>query len=102
MDGNHEGTEQPQVSIVGDSRSAIFDTSETDDDAAMLPDKSINNVEMYNEAGVGSRQTTSGFVTINEGDPYTTIKSRLMNFPSDGYAVCARHNDLYPQPHRRA
>ncbi|MCX6831852.1 MAG: hypothetical protein NT028_06905 [candidate division Zixibacteria bacterium] len=83
VDGN-TGTEEPKVSVLGNSRSAIFDMSENGDSSVMLPEGAINSTECSNEAGaVNYRRTTSAILDTT----ITTIITRSIVCPSDGLVV---------------
>jgi hypothetical protein len=85
VDGNTLGTEEPKVSVLGSSRSAIFDMSESGDSSVMLPSSSISSVEIKNEAGIANTRRSTGSVTLD--NTVKTILSRKCVFPSSGYAL---------------
>lgn len=85
VDGNNVGTEEPRVSVLGSSRSAIFDMSESGDASVSLPSSCISNTEMLNEAGIAVSRRTSGSVTLD--NTVKTILSRSCSFPTSGYAI---------------
>jgi hypothetical protein len=84
VDGN-TGTEEPQVSVIGSARAAIFDMSESGDSSVMLPSSSISNTEMLNEAGIANIRRSTGSVTLD--NTVGTILSRRCLFPTSGYAL---------------
>lgn len=84
VDGNFNNSNNPYVGILGADRSAIFDMSEAGNNSVVLPANSILSTEIYNEAGVANAQLSS-YVELNTST--TTILSRKMAFPSDGYVV---------------
>jgi len=84
VDGNFNNSNNPYIGFLGADRSTIFDMSVSGNDAVVLPSSSISNTEIWNEAGVAN-STLSAAVTLNTSA--TTILSRKMSFPSNGYAV---------------
>jgi hypothetical protein len=95
VDGNWNNTQEPKVSITGTDRSAIFDMSTSGDESVMLPGSSISNAEIKNEAGIGNNQQTSGSVGLD--GTVKTILSRIMSFPTAGYAfvIATGHLGVY-------
>ncbi len=85
VDGNTVGTEEPKVSVLGSTRSAILDMSASGDDAVALPSSSISNLECSNEAGIANTRRSTGSVTLD--NTVKTILSRSCIFPSSGYAL---------------
>lgn len=83
VNGN-DGTENPAISILGASRSALFNMGQSGDAAVQFPSGSVNSVELLNEPGVAqSFQNAS----IAVGLGVTTIGSRTITVPDDGYVI---------------
>lgn len=83
VDGN-TGTEEPRVSVLGSTRSAIFDMGVSGDEAVQLPSSCIASTEILNEAGIANTRRTT---VVNLTDTLVTVASRMVRFPSDGYAL---------------
>lgn len=83
VNGN-DGTEEPIVSVLGSARSAVFDMSISGDAAVSLPSSCVSSTEMFNEAGA-AEVFLNAAVTIGTG--VTTITSRSITVPDDGYVV---------------
>ncbi len=86
LSANRLGSGQPKAAIVGTGDSVVFDLSLDDDEAVILPFRSISDLEMFNEPGVGNDYNTSSTpVTLDES--FTTICYKTMIFPDDGYVI---------------
>lgn len=83
VDGN-DGTDEPIVSVLGSARTARFDMSVSGDASVALPSSSINSVEEFNEPGVAESYQNS---SIQVGLGVTTIGSRTISCPDDGYVI---------------
>lgn len=83
IDGN-DGTEEPVVTVSGTARSAKFDMSVSGDASVVLPTSSVNSVEEFNEPGVAESYQNS---SIQVGLGVTTIGSRTISCPDDGYVI---------------
>lgn len=83
VNGN-DGTEQPSVQILGSSRSTYFNMGQTGDAAVQLPSASVNSLELFNEPGVAQQYQNS---SIQVGLGVTTIGSRTITVPDDGYVI---------------
>lgn len=83
VDGN-DGTEEPVVSVTGSARLAKFDMSVSGDASVVLPTSGVNSVEEFNEPGVAESYQNSA---IQVGLGVTTIGSRTISCPDDGYVI---------------
>ncbi len=73
-----------RVSIFGNSKSAIFNMDNTDDNSVELPVNSISNSEILDEPGVASKNES--FSTML-GDDFTVITSSSITVPASGYVL---------------
>lgn len=91
VDGNYSGSNNPRISILGANRSALFDMGASDDSSVMLPGNAISSLECANEAGIANTRRTTA---IAVADTLFTVASRLVRFPSDGYALVLASGSL--------
>jgi len=84
VDGNHNGTNEPQVLISGSARSATFDMGLTGNESVVLPSNAIWSIEMFDEPGVASVNQSSS--TVLDGT-VQTLSTRTINVPSQGYCL---------------
>jgi len=84
VDGNHNGTSEPQVVISGSARSATFDMGLLGNESVVLPANAIWSLEMYDEPGAASVNQSSA--TVLDGT-VQTLSTRTLNAPSLGYCL---------------
>ncbi len=86
VNGNYGGTLNPRVSVVGASRSAIFNMATTANNSVVLPDSSISAAEMFNEPGIaaefGTLMWNLANVTSNQ-----RVDSITINVPAAGKVI---------------
>ncbi len=84
VDGNNNGSQEPEVGIYGSSRSAVFDMNLSGDDSVDLPTDAVSASEMLDEPGVVS--ATSG-VSTQILTTYTVLSSQTITAPASGYVL---------------
>lgn len=91
VDGNYSGSNNPRISILGADRSALFDMNASEDSSVMLPGSAISSLECANEAGLANTRRTT---VVELDDTLFTVASRLVRFPTDGYALVLASGSL--------
>jgi hypothetical protein len=84
VDGNYQGTNDPQVTIQGASRTASFNMSLVGNQSVILPTDAISAAETLDEAGVASINSTN--TTAMDGT-VQTMTSRTITVPANGYCL---------------
>ncbi len=85
VDGNYSGTENPQVGIIGASRTAYFNMNSAGNNSVSLPANSISNSEILDEPGAASY--IDGLSSTEIGTEATVIGSRSITVPAGGYVL---------------
>jgi len=86
VDGVTFGSSEPEVGIVGSSRSAVFAMEAVNDnDAVVLPANSISAPEILDESGIAA--TNSGVSTTLTTAAMIDIDTAGITIPSSGYIV---------------
>ncbi|HUV36501.1 MAG TPA: hypothetical protein VMX58_06145 [Patescibacteria group bacterium] len=85
VDGNANGTGNPEVSIIGSSCSASFDMSQMGNPSVQLPANAVAAAEIDDEPGVASL-TYSG-VSIQLTGGTDVLMSRSITAPAAGYVL---------------
>jgi hypothetical protein len=92
VDGNSGGTEEPLVTIAGDTRSIVFDTDAATGTASVaLPTDAIQDTEIFDEPGVASVNNNAN--TILDGT-IQTLLSRTITVPAAGFVVVTATSQL--------
>jgi len=87
VDGNHDGTESPRLSMTGTSF-AYLDMSETDDKSVVLPNGSISSSETLDEPGVASqREHYTPATALSMVNGFSLLAFRTITVPADGYVL---------------
>ena len=84
VDGNHNGTNEPQVTITGSVRSATFDMGLAGDASVVLPTAAISALETADEPGVASINQNA---IIPLDGTVQTLLSRSITVPAAGYCL---------------
>ena len=84
VDGNHNSTNEPQVSISGSARSATFDMSSAGNASVILPTDAVSATETLDEAGVASINQS---VTTAMDGTVQTLLQRSITVPAAGYCL---------------
>lgn len=84
VDGNHNSTNEPQVSISGSARSATFDMSSSGNASVALPTDAIAAAEMFDEPGVAA--TNQSATTALDGTVQILLV-RSITVPAAGYCL---------------
>jgi hypothetical protein len=84
VDGNHNGTNEPQVTISGSVRSATFDMSLVGNSSVVLPTDAIAATETLDEPGVAS--INQSVTTAMDGTVQTMLQ-RSITVPAAGYCL---------------
>ena len=84
VDGNHNSTNEPQVSITGSVRSATFDMSSLGNSSVILPTDAISAAETLDEPGVASINQS---VTTALDGTVQTLLQRSITVPAAGYCL---------------
>jgi hypothetical protein len=85
VDGNHDGTGQPWVSIIGEASSVTFDLSTYGDNTVQLPASTVSKAEISDEPGLAC-ETATDAVTVGN---LTSLALRSISCPSLGAYVYA-------------
>lgn len=85
IDGNLNGTENPQVLILGSARSAVFDMSQLGNPSVQLPTGAIGAAEIMDEPGVASQTYTGTSIFLTGG--IDVLLSRSITAPAVGYVL---------------
>jgi len=84
VDGNHNGTNEPQVTISGSARSATFDMGLSGNTSVVLPTDAISATETLDEPGVASINQS---VTTALDGTVQTLQQRSISVPAAGYCL---------------
>jgi hypothetical protein len=84
VDGNSNGSSEPQVSILGSIRNVTFDMSLAGNASVVLPSDAISANESLDEPGAASVNQSSA--TVLDGT-VQTLSTRTLNVPSLGYCL---------------
>lgn len=92
IDGNSSGTEEPLVTISGDTRVITFDTdAATGTASVVLPLDAIQDTEILDEPGVASVNSNAGFALDGT---VQTLLSRTITVPAAGVVVVTATSQL--------
>lgn len=83
-DGSGSPNQDPVLSVLGSVRSTVFDMNVAGDASVSLPSSAISALEQVNEPGVARVYNNA---SIQVGNGVTTITSRSINVPDDGYCI---------------
>lgn len=89
VDGNF-GSNEPLVSILGATRSAVFNMTGAGNASVSLPGDAISATEILDEPGIASNQAGSVGLTSTT----TSILSRSITVPTSGYLVAIASSDI--------
>jgi len=85
LDGNGQGTLNPELSVIGENSAVSFDMNLSGDESVSFPVNSISAPELLDEPGVAAG-SESGAV-FNISDAYQSLASATATFPADGFAL---------------
>lgn len=85
LDGNGQGSLNPELSIVGEHSALSFDMNLQGDEAVSLPVDAISAPEIKDEPGVASGAQAGAIYDV--GEAYRSLAASAAVFPSDGYAL---------------
>lgn len=87
FDGNLFGSENPRMTISGDSGSIIFEPGQDDDNTVRLPLGAINSTEMLNEPGVAESFNIGSVTLTQDSGTIDVLSSVTIQAPSDGFVL---------------
>src|SRR5215831_2120761 len=98
VDGNVAGTGTPRVSILGPSRSVVFDMTQPGDASVSLPANAIDAGEILDEPGIAQARPCCGPVTLNSTPAGSSqdLLSVVITTPASGYVELLADGFLTP------
>lgn len=85
LDGNGQGTLNPELSVVGANSALTFNMNLSGDEAVSFPMNSLSAPEILDEAGVAAGSQSGAVFDI--GDAYVSLASATATYPADGFAL---------------
>lgn len=94
VDGNVSGTESARMTLIGENRSIVFDTTVTGDNSVLLPNSSIRAFEMLDEVGASEFESVISVNLTDNISVVDVVASVTIECPADGFVLVLSSSEL--------